>query len=514
MIKKKEEILNKSLKLIAKSSIIVFVGMILSKIFTYAYRIIIARSLGPEVYGLFSLAIMILGWFIAFSSLGLSEGLLRYIALYRGEEKTNKIRFIFKISMIALSFSTIISSIILFLLSEFVSLKLFHNPDLTIFLKIFSILIPLSVFSSIYLSVIRAYEKIKWHSFILNILQSVIKLITLIILIILGFKINAVIFSYFVGILSVLIISYFVCKYKIPEIFKRYTLKKVIRKNIMKELLSYSWPILFLGLLGGILYWIDSFAIGYFRSTIEVGFYNAAVPIALLLAIAPELFMRLFFPLITKEYSRKNFGMIKELSQQVGKWIFMLNLPLFIIMVLFPGIFINILFGQEYLIAETSLRILAIGALFSSLTLIASNLILMVGKTKIILMNLVGIFIINVVLNIILVPRYGISGAAFSTMICGVILGFIFIWQAYHYTSILPLRRKMLRIFIVALIPTILLIFIKKFIIINAFSLIMLGLFFLLSYTLLIFLTGCLDKNDFVVLKSFKRKLLKSKGNI
>jgi hypothetical protein len=65
----------------------------------------------------------------------------------------------------------------------------------------------------------------------------------------------------------------------------------------------------------------------------------------------------------------------------------------------------------------------------------------------------------------------------------------------------------------VALIPTILLIFIKKFIIINAFSLIMLGLFFLLSYTLLIFLTGCLDKNDFVVLKSFKRKLLKSKEN-
>ena len=71
----------------------------------------------------------------------------------------------------------------------------------------------------------------------------------------------------------------------------------------------------------------------------------------------------------------------------------------------------------------------------------------------------------------------------------------------------------MLRIFIVALIPTILLIYVKHFIAINTFSLILIGLLFLLSYVLLIFLTGCLDKNDFVVLRSFKKKLLKLKRN-
>ncbi|MCK5043466.1 flippase [Candidatus Pacearchaeota archaeon] len=511
MAEEKEKDLDKFLKLIAKSSVIVFVSLILSKIFTYAYRIIIARSFGPEVYGLFSLAIMILGWFIAFSSLGLSEGLLRYVALYRGEKKTNKIRFILKTSITIIFFSTIISAIILFLLSEFISINLFHNPSLIIFLKIFSILIPLGVFSNIFLSVIRAYEKINWHAFILNILQNAIKLITLGILIILGFKTNAVIFSYFLGVLIVLIASYLVCRYKIPEIFEKYTLQKKIQKNITKELFSYSWPVLFLGLLGGILYSADSFVLGYFKSTLEVGFYNAAVPIALLLSIAPQLFTRLFFPLITREYSRRNIKIIKGLSQQVGKWIFILNFPFFIIMVFFPGVLINILFGKEYLIAENALRILAIGAFFSSLATISSNLILMMGKTKIFLINLISVFIFNITLNIILIPKYGLNGAAFSTMLSGIILSFVLLFQAHYYTSIWPLRRKMLRIFIVTLIPIALLRGIKQFIVINNLSLILMGLFFFLSYVLLIFLTGCLDKNDFMILRNIKKKIIRKK---
>ena len=56
--------LDKSLKLLVKTSVIVFIGIALSKILTYGYRVIIARHYGPEVYGLFSLSLMIVGWFI------------------------------------------------------------------------------------------------------------------------------------------------------------------------------------------------------------------------------------------------------------------------------------------------------------------------------------------------------------------------------------------------------------------------------------------------------------------
>ena len=171
-----EEKINSSLKLLVKSSIIIFMGLILSKILTYLYRIIIARFYGPEIYGIFSLAVMILGWFVAISSFGFTDGLLRYVSWYRGKKQNDKIRYILKFSIIILLFSGIISAITLFLLAEYISINFFHNPELIIFLKIFSFLIPVSLFANIFLFVLQSFEKISWHSFILNILQNCRKL--------------------------------------------------------------------------------------------------------------------------------------------------------------------------------------------------------------------------------------------------------------------------------------------------------------------------------------------------
>ncbi len=515
-MKNEQKEIDKDLKLLAKSSIIVFAGIFFAKIFNYVYRIIIARNFGPEVYGLFSLAIMILGFFVAFSSLGLSEGLLRYISLYRGKKERQKIRYLFKFSLTISFFLSMISGIILFFFSEFISINFFHNTDLIIFLKIFSFVIPLYVISNIFLSVIRAFEKISWYSFIDNILLNAIKVISLIFLLVLGFKTSAIIFSYVLGFLIVLITSFLLCKYGFPEIFKKYKLKEQEAVKIKNKILSYSWPIMFVGLIGNIFYWTDSFFIGYLKSVFEVGLYNAAVPIALLLLIAPSLFITLFFPLIIKQYSAKNFKTIQETSKQIVKWIFMINLPIFIFLILFPGVFINILFGGNYLAAENSLRILAIGAFVSSIFIISSKLILVAGKSRLLLKDLFFIALVNIILNYLLIPMkqiffiensLGINGAAIATMISYISLNILFAFQTKHYFSFIPLRRKMIKIGAISIIPLLLLICARELVIINIISIILLTFLFITSYTLLIFLTKCLDKNDFMILRSIKRKI-------
>ena len=82
-----ENSLSKSLKIFAKTSFIIFFGLVISKISTYFYRVIIARNFGPETYGLFSLAIMVSFWFISISPFGLNEGLFRFIGILN--EKTS-----------------------------------------------------------------------------------------------------------------------------------------------------------------------------------------------------------------------------------------------------------------------------------------------------------------------------------------------------------------------------------------------------------------------------------------
>lgn len=509
MDKNKNEELDHSLKLLTKASFVVFLGVFLSKIFTYVYRIIIARHFGPEVYGLFSLALMTLGIIIIFSKLGLSEGNLRYTSFYRGKKQVNKIRYIFQSSLFLLILSSILFGIALFLLSNFISINIFHNPDLIIFLKLFSITIPLSVLLSLLVATIKAYEKIGWFSFIYNILQNFVKVAAIIILIALGFKINAIIFSYILGVASAALVAFFVCKYNLPDdIFKKSDLNRKTKIKTSKEVFSYSWPLLFFGFVYLLFYWTDSFMVGFLKTATDVGIYTTAINISSLLIIIPDLFMGLFFPLITKEYSRKNLKIIKQLSQQVGKWIFTLTLPILILIFIFPGAFINFLFGSQYIQAENALRYLSIGLFFTAIFTVSNNLLYTIGKSKIILFDIVIATIINIVLNFVLITRYGINGAAIATMISLIFLNLLFLFQARHYTSIVPLKRKITRVFAVSLISTAILLIMKfQLKVINIPILILLSVFFILFYFFLIFITSGFDRNDLMILRVVQRKL-------
>lgn len=500
---------NKGLEIIAKSSILVFIGIILSKLLTYLYRIIIARQFGPEIYGIFSLSLIVLGLFISFSSFGLIDGLLRFIPLYRGKNQINKIRFIIKKSVVILSISSIVSAVVLFLLSNFISVDIFHTQKMIIFLQILSISIPLTIFSSVFLNIIRAYEKIGWYSFIWNVVQNFAKVLTLIILILIGIEENAIIFSYIFGIFSMLVISYIICRYYLPHLFGTHKLGKKQKSKILKEIFTYSWPIIFLNLISNIYYWMDSFLIGLFMTPTDVGFYNAATPLVGLMAIIPVMFEQLFFPLITRYFSQKKNYEIREITKQLGKWIFILTVPIFVITFLFPGTIINFFFGKEYLFAQDALRILSVGGFFSSFTFLFSDLIYIIGKSKTILTNIILTSIINLILNIILIKQYGINGAAFATTIVWGILCTILLFEIKHYLHFVPLRKKMITIFLVSLIPLLLLLVLKEFIVINTLSMIVLGIFFCLVYILVIFLSKGLDKKDMLILGTIFKRIKK-----
>jgi O-antigen/teichoic acid export membrane protein len=495
-----------SLRLLAKSSVIVFIGIAISKISTYVYRIIVARHFGPEVYGLLALALMVVGWFGAFSSLGLSPGLVRFISLYRGKKQNNKIKHIIRFSIAALTITGIFSAIVVFILADTIAISIFKNPSLSPFLQIFSIIIPLSLFSNILTSIIQGYEKIAWFSFINNIFANILRIGALVALIFLGLNTNSIPLSYLIMTFGVLAISYYVVRYKIKGVFGKYKLRN--KKTINKALLSYSWPVLFSGIIASIFFWIDTFFIGFYNGATSVGHYNAATPIALLLTFAPQLFLQLFLPLITREYGKNRHKVIKELSKQVNKWISIINMPVFFMMILFPGAIINILFGPEYLVAESSLRILAVGLFIYSFSNISNNLISMAGKSKVILFSLLITSLIDVVLNIILVPKYGISGAAFSTSISYIVLAGAYIYKANSFVSVIPLRRKMLKIFFISMIPAALLLVARNFIAINLLTFIILGVFFLLVYILLILITKSLDDEDIMILRLLKNKIL------
>lgn len=504
---KNNKIIEKDLSILAKSSLFVFVAIFLSKIFIYLYRVVIARYYGPEVYGLFSLAFMIVGLFVVLSSLGFVEGIARFIPRYRAKKEKEKIRYLTNFSKNILFISSIFSAVILYFTSEFISISFFHNAELILYLKIFAFLIPIHTFTNFYFSIIRSHEKIKINSFGANILQNLFKLFFLILFVFLGIKsFETISFSYFLGIFSGLVFAYFYCKFKLPDVFLKSKLSEKNKIDLKKRFFSYSWPLIFLAIIGTLMFWLDTFLIGYFKDVYWVGIYNAAIPIVSLLIISSEIFMQMFFPLITRELSSKNIIVVKELSKQITKWIFILNLPLTILILLFPGIFINLFFGTEYLSANNALRLLITGQFIFLLGITSNKLLLSSGKSKVVLTNIIFTSIINFALNFILIPRYGINGAAFATSISLIILGLLMIGENYYLNKIFPFRRKMITIFFISIIPSFILYKISNIIEVNILWLILLGISFVCIYLLLILLTKSFDRNDLGIMKKIFRR--------
>ncbi len=506
---RQERELNKGLNVLAKTSVIVFIGVFLSKLLSYAYRIIIARHYGPEVYGLFALALMVSSWFIIFSELGLGEGLVKFIPYFRGKKENEKIKHIFRRSLFVMGLLSLAGGLLLFVLSDFISLSIFNEPGLSIFLKVFALVIPLTVLSNLFLTLLRSFEKITEYTFVFNVFGNLAKVVAIGLFVWAGVGSIGVANSYVIGMFLTLIAGLIICLLSFPVIFQGRDKNLKIERGEFRKVFHYSWPLLFFGLMASVMHWTDSFVIGVFENAQSVGIYNAAVPIAVLLGMASQLFLELFFPLINREHGKNNSEVIKQLSQQVGKWVFMINLPLFVLIFLFPGAFINILFGTEYLSGEMALRFLAVGYLFSSVFNISGSLLKMLGKSKLILADISVSVILNIVLNVILVPMYGITGAAVATMTSMVFLNLLFAIQVKKSLGILPIRRKMFGILIIGLVLGTGLYFARSMLgSVSLVTLVMVAIGYYIVYILAMVLGKMFDKNDLSVLKSVWKKIV------
>jgi O-antigen/teichoic acid export membrane protein len=514
--KEKDSDLDNNLKLFIKTSFFVFIGIIICKILTYVYRIIVARNFGLEVYGFFSISLMIFTLASIIALFGLGDGILRYFSSYRGTNDKANMKRLYKFVLKFLIISSIIITIAVFFLSNFIAVSIFHNEKLAGMIKLFGLALPFYMLYLVFLNILKSFEKISLFSLISNIIEPSSKILVMVILIFLGLNYTlSISISFVITSLLLLVISYFFYKLYISDFFIH--AKEVENKGLISDFLKYSFPLMFSSIVIFIFGWTEIFLLGYLKSVNEVAIYNVALPIALLLTITPTLFTYLFFPIINKEYARKNLDLIKELSKQIGKWIFIINAPFLILFLIFPGAIINILFGSAYLGGKIAIIFLSIGFFIMSQNEIPYNLLNMEKRSRLILLNILLTIVLSIILNLYLIPMpmigfidnsTGIAGAAISTMFANIFYCALTFFQAYFYLKIIPLRKKMFNIIISSIIAGFLLAKIKNLVTINLFNLFWLVGAFILIYLALLFLTRSLDKNDLKIFNTIKYKLL------
>jgi len=490
-----------SSKQLIKGAIIVIIGLFFGKLISYGYTIIIAR-IGSEVFGLYNLGISIISFLIIFSLFGLNSGIVRYISYYRTKKDESRIKGIIKSSLKISIPLSIFFSLILFIFSSTISKNIFHNPNLILVLRILAFAIPIIVITEIFLNIFTAFKRIEYKIFIIEVLEKLVRIIIAFVLIYLGFTLKAAIFSYIISI----IISFLLSIYFSEKVFFFFK-SKIKAIEMKKELIIYSFPLLFSGVLISIVKWIDTIMIGFLKNASDVGVYNVALSTSYLMVIIPTAVMSLFLPIITEKYSKNNYKEIKNISKNVIRWIFILNISLFTIILTFSKEILKLMFGQEYILGNNSLIILLIGYLIFSFAHVHSNYLVMIKKTRLILFINVFMALLNILLNLLLIPKYGIIGGAIATsssLFLSYVLSF---YYSYKFSRINPYDIKLIKPLLASLIALFIIFLIKDLFSITVITIIILSILFIGIYIFILFTTKSINKEDKEIINLILNKI-------
>ena len=497
------EIVDASLKRIAKGTTIVFFGTVIGMGLTFLGRVMVVRCTTQSEYGIFSLALVLLNVFVVLSILGMQEGTTRQLAYYRGKDDNPRIKGVVLSSLQIGLIASILFSIILFFTSDIISTKIFHDEGLTTPLKIFSIATPFLVLIIVLTSIFRGFDRVDVKVYFYDILRNILFPLFLIAVILLSLPFIDVIYAFLASIVLTFIALaiYAIKKSPLP----RKTEKSV--NPVRKELLLFSLPLLGVIMLNMILSWTDTIVLGFFKTSDVVGLYNTALPLAVLTSIIVNSMIFIHIPVISQLYSKNLIPEIKKNYQILSKWILATTLPIFLILLLFPGPLLNLIFGSQYVGASIALQILAIGHF--TIVFLGPNgpTLLAMGKTKLLMYASLISATMNVILNIVLIPLWGIAGAATATTL-SIVVGHIFNSVVlYRASRIHPFNKNFLKpMLTTGIIIFVIYILITNFITVSFWMLPLFFVLFLAVYASSLLLTKSFGNEDITLLLTIEKR--------
>lgn len=489
------------LKRIAQGTFILFIGVFLSKILGYGYRVLIARN-GVEEYGIFSIALAVYGLILAFASLGIPEGIARYVGFFRGEDELGKMRKSLKMSLRVLFFTGVLAVIVSYFLARPIAEGVFHIPELTIVLQIIILAIPFDMGIRIFVNSLRGLEKPRYEVYIRNIVENIVKIGLTGMFFILGVKLVGMTVSFVIAIfISFILLGYY--------LNKNFSLFKKTEKypGLQKELLLYSLPLFLSNVLIFVFTWVDTLMLGWLVNAHDVGLYNAAVPTSQLLYLFPSTLMAMFLPILTMVWAQKNPEQFRNTFQSATRWILIINLALVIPLFIFSKEILGILFGGVYGTASVALMILLVGRFIDFSLLAGSNVLMVVKRTKLLLFNNLITAVLNVVLNLIFIPKYGIAGAALGTSIAVSLQALLVLIETKILTKHLALTKNSLKILLNGFVAGAVLYLVSDLVEINIVMIALLSLFFLVMYLFLLYTTRSFKQEDLDVVLQIESKM-------
>ena len=330
-----------SQKTILNEAFISFSGMTAGSVFRYLFSIIMARFLGAQMLGIYSLSNAILRVAEIFALSGLDNGVLRFVS--RDVKDKNSVENAIFSSIKTGLITSLIISIILFFNAEWIVNNFFNQEDfLATAIKVFSISLPFSVMTLIASHATQAFKILKYKIFVNQLVNPFTLLIGFIFsFLIFGSKISILIPTFLSSVIGFLFIMRFLRNFIV------YDFKKIMHSKIDKDILRFSIPLMFVSAIGILMHWIDILMLGYLSDTTNVGMYHPIDRTAGLVRMILFAFAGIFAPIFSEKYFNNDLNGMSNALKSSTKSILFFSTPIFIFLFVFSQPML-LLFGSEF----------------------------------------------------------------------------------------------------------------------------------------------------------------------
>ena len=414
-------------KHIGEGTIHLLVSEFIFLIAGYIIYIGLSRMITPQEFGIYGVIVTLATIITMIFNASIIQSVSKFIS-ERSEDAESITSTIFRGQLVL----SIIVTALYFLLSPYIAM-LFNDPSLTPYIRLSSLLILVNPSLYTLIGYFNGLKKFKLQAIAQNV-NVISKVIFIFLFVYIGWAVTGAVLGFIVAGFIAFFVSYFVSKIGLKKlIFSR---KRVIN---FKKVLSFAIPLIFLSIVINLLRSIDLLFLKALTNPIGLantyaGYYTAALSISKIPFIVILALSFVLFPIISEVTFKKDILKTKMYINKAMRYSLLITVTICFFLSSTAKQLMPFIYPESYVAGSSALIILVIGFGFYALYTMLSTVISGSGRPKVSLGITTIMLFINMALNILLIPKYNMQGAAFATsfsMFFGFIVAGMYVYGDY-----------------------------------------------------------------------------------
>ena len=413
------------------------VGALFNQSALFAITALLAIPLGKTDVGRYATSYALLSILGLLSLVGFRAAMTRFVAVHLADEDWARVRGTIRLGLLMSLGSSLVFGAVVVAAAGWIA-GVYDDPELRVPLILTGCTLPAATLADAALAATQGWRTQRPFTYIGRILDPGLRLVLTGGLLLAG--------AGLVGAMVALLVASWVA-----ALAAMWALWRLVRRvpdarpvYAVRDIFSFSMVSWVSALASTGLIWADTLILGYFRSAGEVGIYNVSTRIVTLAVFVMAPINAAFAPVFAHAYHVGDHDEMSRTYSAATGWIVRLAMPAFVVLVVFPRDILRI-FGEEFVVGAIATVILAVGQLVNASTGPVGSVLNMSRHVRLNMMDNIAALALNLVLNVVLVPRYGFVGSAvaWSVSLAGVNIARVL--QARHYLGIRPFGRSTLK---------------------------------------------------------------------